>query len=412
MNSLAESYISRAFAHLNYATSIEMKTFLKCCLAVLGLTVTAFASAADEVVIGAAVAQSGLMTPYDDGPLKAMRLAIDDLNAHGGVLGKKVRLVVADTKSDPNQSVNAALSLLQQGAVMLMVSCDFDYGAPAAMAAQGQKVVSFSSCAADPKFGVSGIGPYAYSMGVETPGSGALLAEWAYRQKKYQRVYELKDTMIEYTKSLCDAFDSRWKALAGPASVVGQDTFHGVNDTTIANQITRIKSAPQKPDVIMFCGAVNGGSVLRQLRAAGITTTVISADSMDGDYWLKAVPDLSNFYVATYGSVFGNDPDQKINQLVARFKQTYGAAPLTGHALTGYSVVEAWALAAKRVGSFDGDRVRKQLDAFNKEPLLVGPTSFTPAVHNGTTRPMLIQEVTAGKHTPVVRVSAEQLPKM
>jgi branched-chain amino acid transport system substrate-binding protein len=133
---------------------------------------------------------------------------------------------------------------------------------------------------------------------------------------------------------------------------------------------------------------------------------------MDGDYWLNGVPNLSDFYVATYASVFGNDPDQKINDFVRRFKEKFGAAPVTSHALTGYAVIEAWAVAVTRAKTFDTDKVRAELDKFSKEPLLVGATSFTPDLHINLNRPELLMRITNGKHESVGRFALEKPPSL
>jgi len=111
----------------------------------------------DAVVVGGAVALSGFIAPYDD-PHKGAILAIDELNAAGGVLGKQIKWVAADTKSDPAQGANAAIDVLEQGAQLVIVTCDYDFGSPAAITAQSRGVMSFSLCAGDPKFGVQGIG--------------------------------------------------------------------------------------------------------------------------------------------------------------------------------------------------------------------------------------------------------------
>jgi branched-chain amino acid transport system substrate-binding protein len=370
------------------------------------------ASAQDTVTVGFPIALTGFVAPYDDGPHKAAMLAIGDINAKGGLLGKKIVTVEADTKSDPAQGATAATDVLSKGATMLMVTCDFDFGAPAALVGQGQNVIAFSPCAADPKFGVQGIGPDAYTLSTAVMAQGALLAEWAFKDAKFKKAYLLKDTMVEYTKSLCGSFEERWTELAGPNAIAGQDTFHGVNDTSIAGQITRIKANDQKADFIMFCGAINGGSAVRQIRAAGIDLPMLAGDSMDGDFWLSAVPNLSNFYVLSYGSVFGDDPDPKIKAFFQRFKDKYGAYPVTSHTITGYSVIEAWALAVQRAKSFDTDKVRAELDKFSAEPLLVGATTFTPDLHINLTRPELLMKITNGKHEPVGRFALDNPPKV
>lgn len=386
-------------------------------MALISLAVGAFSvmpafAQDDTVTVGFPLALSGFVAPYDDGPRKAALLAIDDINAKGGLLGKKIVTVESDTKSDPGQGATAATDVLGQGARMVMVTCDFDFGAPAALVAQSQNVIAFSSCAADPKFGVQGIGPDAYTMATTTVSQGATLADWAARQAGFKTVYILKDTMVEYTKSLCDSFESRWTELAGADSIVGRDTFHGMNDSSIAGQISRLKASAPQPDFVMFCGAINGASAVRQIRAAGIALPLVASESMDGAYWLESVPDLSDFYVAVYGSAFGNDPEAAVNDFVTRFTAKYGAAPVTGHALTGYSVVEAWAKAVERAGTFDTEAVRAELDKFNAEPLLVGKTSFSPELHINVDRPMLILRIVDGKHQPVGRFVTEKIPEI
>ncbi|MBL8581060.1 MAG: ABC transporter substrate-binding protein [Rhizobiaceae bacterium] len=370
------------------------------------------AQAEDTVTVGFPVALSGFVAPYDDGPRKAALLAIDDINAKGGLLGKKIVTVEADTKSDPGQGATAATEVLSQGAKMVMVTCDFDFGAPAALVAESQNVIAFSSCAADPKFGVQGIGKNAYTMSTTTISQGSTLADWAFKESGFKTVYLLKDTMVEYTKSLCDSFETRWTELAGADSIVGRDTFHGMNDTSIAGQISRLKATDPQPDFVMFCGAINGASAVRQIRAAGINLPLVASESMDGAYWLESVPNLSDFYVAVYGSVFGNDPEPAVNDFVKRFTEKFGAPPVTGHALTGYSVIEAWAKAVERANSFDTDAVRAELDKFNGEQLLIGKTSFSPELHINVDRPMLVMKIVDGKHEPVGRFVTEKLPEI
>ena len=83
----------------------------------LGLASFTGQASADEdpIIIGAAIALSGFVQPYDDGPLKGAQLAIADINAKGGVLGRQLTIITADTKSDPAQGTNAAIEVLDMG---------------------------------------------------------------------------------------------------------------------------------------------------------------------------------------------------------------------------------------------------------------------------------------------------------
>jgi branched-chain amino acid transport system substrate-binding protein len=351
---------------------------------------------------------SGFVAPYDEGPLKGAQLAISDINARGGLFGRPLTMVTADTKSDPAQGTNAAIEVLEQGAEFVMVTCDFDYGAAAAIAAQAAGKVTFSSCAADPKFGVQGIGPFAYTMSLGTPAQATVLAEFAYREKGWRNAYVIMDTIVEYFKSLCANFKIRWQELGG--TIVGEDVFHGINDTAFDGHVTRLKNNSDA-DMVFLCGATFGApSLLRQIRTGGIDTPAVASESMDGAFWLEAVPNLSNYWISAYGSIHGNDPNPKIQDFMDRFEAMHGAPPVTAHALTGYSLIEAWVLAAERAGSLDGDAIRAELDKLDKEPLLIGDITYTPDLHVNLHRQMLIMEVQNGQFTPIGRYTPDQVP--
>jgi branched-chain amino acid transport system substrate-binding protein len=362
------------------------------------------------VIIGAAVARSGWMTQYDDGPFKGVQLAIEDINAKGGVLGRKLELAVADTRTDPAGSARAATEVLEKGASLVITSCDFDFGGAAALVANSKNVPAFGTCAADPKFGVQGIGKYAFTMATGTPGLAALSAEWAYNKAGWKKAYILKDMVVEYTKSVCDYFKVRWLELAGKDGLVGEDTFHSP-DMSFPAQISRLRAQNPRPDFIFACtGGPGGPAVIRQIRAAGITERILATDSMDGDNWLQAVPNLTEFYYGAYGSLFGDDPNPKARDFMKRFEAKFGAKPVSSQAMTGYAAIEAFALAAERAKSFEGAKLVAALEGFKMEPLLVGPTTFTPDLHINLNRGQLIMKIENGKHRAVEWYAPEKVP--
>ncbi|MEM6440573.1 MAG: ABC transporter substrate-binding protein, partial [Pseudomonadota bacterium] len=94
------------------------------------------AAAEDEVIIGFAASYSGWMQAYSQPSTNAALIAIDDINAAGGLLGKQLKPVFADAKTDRAESAKAGQQVIAEGAAMLAVDCDYDFGAPAALAAQ------------------------------------------------------------------------------------------------------------------------------------------------------------------------------------------------------------------------------------------------------------------------------------
>jgi branched-chain amino acid transport system substrate-binding protein len=354
---------------------------------------------------------SGWFAPIDADTIAGAKLAVAEINAAGGVLGQPIEVVEFDNKSEPPLGADGAVDVIGKGAKSILFPSDFDFGAPGAYVAQQKDVVAFSG-ASDPKFGVQGVGPLAYSTSNASQAQGALLAEWGYKQKGWKTAYVLLDNTIAYTKSLCGSFTTRWTELAGKDALLGQDTFLN-NDPSIAAQVTRITSLSKKPDVIFFCSYAPGGpSAMRQLRAAGINAPIVTGESLDGDYWIGSIPDLSNFYVISYGSKYGDDPDAEVNGFFKRFEAKYGKKADVSYGLRGYSAVQAWAAAANKAGSLEGSKVAAALDTFDKKPLVIGPTTYTSKLHIQTTRPMAILQATNGKFACVGRFTVESFPPL
>ena len=369
------------------------------------------ATAADKPVIGLVMSFSGWFQPIDADTIAGAKLAVEDVNAAGGVLGQPIQVVEFDNKSEPQLGADGAIDVIGKGAKMILFPSDFDFGAPGAFVAQQNNVIAFSA-ASDPKFGVKGVGPLAYSISNAAQAQGALMAEWAYKKKGWRKAYVLLDNTISYTKSLCGSFAERWTELAGAQGLLGKDTFLN-GDPSIAAQITRITSLPAKPDLVFLCSYAPGGpSAMRQLRAAGVDAAILTGESMDGDYWIGSVPNLSNFYVVNYGSKYGDDPDPAVNDFFKKFKAKFGKPADVSYGLRGYSAVQAWAKAANKAGSLDGAKVAAVLDGFAKEPLVIGPTTFTPELHIETTRPMSIIGVKDGKFSAEGRFTVEKVPAL
>ena len=279
-------------------------------------------------------------------------MAINEINEAGGVLGgRKFTFVQSDTKSEAAEGARAGQEVIGDGADLMIVSCDYDMGAAAATVANSNNMVVISLCASDAKMGVQGIGPYAFTMSNSSLTSGAVIAEWAYNNKGWRTAYNLLDTSIEYDKTICAGFKTRFEKLGG--TMHGEDTFKQ-DDASIASQITRFKQvAAEKgePDLLHVCSyGAGANAAIRQIRAAGIDTPLSGGDSMDGDYWTEAIGNLNDHYTGTYGSVFGDDPRPRVNEFFDRYEAVHGERVCCSFALSGYSIIQAFAIAIERAG--------------------------------------------------------------
>lgn len=370
-----------------------MKRFLLSTAMTVGLASTAMADDGD-IVIGFATAQSGWVQAYDAPATAAARIRIEEINADGGLLGRQIRWIESDTKSDQAQAASSGLQLIDEGADMLIVSCDYDFGAPAALAAEGAGLNSFFLCAEDIKAGIQGVGPYSFSASVLAAVQGATMAEWSTAKRDVQTGYVLLDTTIEYNKGICDGFE--WMFPKAGGKIVGSDTFLN-GDASIASQITRIKSLENEPDAIMLCSYIPGAaSAVRQIRAAGINSVILNGSAVDGSYWLDAAPDLSNFIVPVQGSIYGDDTRPAVNEFRDAFETATGAGPSSTYVYPGYLLIDLWAKAVERAGTVDASAVTAELEKMTDEPTTFGPRSFSNEIHHQNSAEMQIIEITHG----------------
>ena len=143
------------------------------------------AVAADKPVFGLVMSFSGWFQPIDADTIAGAKLAVEEINAAGGVLGQPIEVVEFDNKSEPPLGADGAVEVIGKGAKAILFPSDFDFGAPGAYVAQQSDVIAFSG-ASDPKFGVQGVGPLAYSTSNASQAQGALLAEWAFKEKGWK----------------------------------------------------------------------------------------------------------------------------------------------------------------------------------------------------------------------------------
>ena len=363
---------------------------------------------AEPILIGAAMAQTGFMSPFDAPALATAQIAVDKINAAGGILGCQLVLEAVDTETNPDKGQQIATDLVAKGAKMLLVTCDYDINAKSSQVGNDAGVLVVAPCVGSTAMGPDNGLDLGYSMGSAVPGEAAIMAEYAF-ENLGQTVTLFKDMSIAYTTSQCDAFETRFKELGGSVKSTQQftQTQAGALDKPVTAQVANAKK--DGAQVIALCSYPGGGAqALAAIRNAGVKTPVISGFGLDGAFWLGAVPNLSNFYTVTYASVFGDDPNPKVVDLLAAYKTKTGQDAATGGLITGATTIEAFKLAVERAGSVDGAALSAEFNKFDNEDLTAGPTSFSDDLHVNVTRPMAVITVENGKHRFIEYRKAEK----
>ncbi len=364
------------------------------------------AAQSGPIVIGTANSLTGPLAPFETAINAGIDVAVAEINAAGGVDGRRLEVIHVDAKSDLNLSATATLEAIEKGADVVVPICDADLGGPGARAANEKGVLAIT-CAGAPGLGKQAIGPLTFNTYSGSPTEGAIHAEYAYKEKGWRDAYLLCDQSVEYSKVVCSAFETRWRELGG--EIVDKDTFLQA-DTTIAAQVTRLRNAAE-PDFVLLGSYPAGSPALKELRA-GYDGPVMLTAAFSGTFWLAATPRLSNAWVPAVGSSYGDDPREEVNAFFQAFEDKTGKAALVdSYPMLGYSLVQTLARGIEQAGTTEGAALAGALDTFENEPLLAGPTTYTPDCHIPVGRSMLIIEYKNGKPGSTgTFVEPEQVP--
>ncbi|MEZ5101720.1 MAG: ABC transporter substrate-binding protein [Thermoleophilia bacterium] len=333
-------------------------------------------------------ALSGPINFYDGPVEKAAAIAIEEINAAGGVLGRPLEWVSADMASDPAKAGSAAQEVIDKGADALIVSCDFDMGQGAARVGTENNLVSIQ-CAGGELAGFEGLGALHYNAYPGTPSEGAALAQFAV-DNGWKSLYLLEDPTIAYDTDLCNFTAEAFEAFGG--TIAGRDTFQN-DDPSIANQISTMQGA--NPDVVIVCSYLPGaGAAIKQIRDVA-EIPILTGIAQDGTFWLEGIPGASDIYVATLASIAGDDARPEINEFVAKYKESTGEDLPVAIAMQGYQMVKILAEGMERAGTTEGDKVGAELDKLTDFPVLGESFTYTPTCHK-TARPLTIIQIQDG----------------
>jgi len=362
----------------------------------------------EKIIIGAALCQTGIQAPLDEPALRGAQLAVDELNANGGILGKQVELLNMDGKSDPVTVGNVAKQMIDKGAVAIIAPSDFDFGGPASREAQTAGAVGISPCASSPLYGSAALGDKQFTMSMWNTTMGAATAEYAYKND-LKTAYVITDDFIDYTKSLSRYFIARYEELGG--EVIFEDSYtQGQAD--VSAQLARIKALPEQPDMIYVSSYMPDlALIIRTLRESGITAPIMGGDSYDDPALFEALgTQYGNDIVFDTHGYLSDEANPNYSAFAASYEKKFNAAPDAVWIMPGYDVVMVLAQAMEEAGTTDGAEVAKAMEDMEFD-LLTGKLDWSDAAsgHEPNKAAALVK-IEGGKNIFMEWVVPEKLP--
>lgn len=321
--------------------------------AVLALTLASCSKAeSNSVKIGGIFPLSGQVAVYGVECKNGVDLAIEEINAAGGINGKPVVLVSEDDEGNPDKTVNAFKKLSTKDGVKVIIG-SLTSGCTQAITtlSQASKVVQIAPAATAPA--ITDAGDFIFRACFIDPFQGTVGGKFAAETLGKKRAAILYDIGNDYSVGLADNFKIAFTKAGG--SIVSEESY-ATNDKDFNAQLTKIKNA--NPDVVYlpdYYGTV--ALIAKQLRAQGINVPMVGADGWDG-LTSNAGDEVLGGYYSNHYAVDSTEP--AVKKFVESFRAKYNKDPNSFAAL-GYDCVYLIRDAIVAAGAEDSIAVRDAL---------------------------------------------------
>ena len=352
------------------------------------VTFTLALAAEEPVRIGEYASITGKEASLGQSSHNGTLMAIDNLNAAGGVLGRPLLLLTEDTQSKPGESATAVKKLISRDKVVaLLGEVASSRSLEAAPVAQLAKVPMISPASTNPK--VTETGNYIFRTCFIDPFQGPVMAKFAQEKLHAKRVALMVSNSSAYSIGLAKFFREAFTANGGTI-VLEQKYAEG--DKDFKAQLTAIKAAGV--DAVFNPGYYNEGAlIVLQARDLGLTLPIFGADSWEAEALIElGGKAIEGAYLCSHYSPA--DPSSRVQNFVQAYKKRFGTTP-DSNASLGYDSVLVLVDAIKRAGSTERAKIRDALAATKNFPAVTG--NITIDAQRNASKSAVIIQVQNGK---------------
>jgi len=340
------------------------------------------------IVIGTLGSLTGSEASFGTVVRDGIQFAVDEVNAVGGVRGRKVELRSYDTQGKIEESVAAAKRLLTQDKVVLILGDVTSSGSLAiADAVQAARVPMVTPSSTHPD--VTKKGDFVFRTCFIDPFQGGAMARFARENLKLDRVAVLHDSKNASSLGLSDTFTAAFKKLGG--TVVAVESY-SKGDTDYRAPLLAVKRA--KPQALYLPGFYSEvGIIARQARELGLTQPLLGGDGWDSARLFELAGG------ALEGSSFSShyamdNPAPELRRFVSAFQARYGRMPEAASAL-GYDAAKVSLAAIERAESLSGPAIRDALARTKDFPAATG--NLTLDADRNPVKPAVILTIRDGQ---------------
>lgn len=298
----------------------------------------------DTIVIGAVTTNSGTAAAYGEAEVKGFNLAVDEINAAGGIFGKKVELKSMDDKGDPTEASNAFNNLAGDDSVIAV--------AGPTISATSTAVVSLADGSKLPTVTPSGTadtiatGNYLFRACFTDSYQGEVAAKFAAQDLKVTKVAVLSGTGDPYSSGAAEAFVKSAKE-AG-LEVVAQESSSTADDTEYSSQLQKIQASGAQFLYAPYYYSVAGPYIIPQARSVGYNGVIMGPDGYDGLQLTDDTAAYNNVYYTMHYSADDKE-NAKLQDFIAAYRKKNADDPNSFSALA-YDTIHMIKAAIEKAG--------------------------------------------------------------
>ena len=344
--------------------------------------------AENDIKIGLTGEMTGNNANYGTSTLDGVKLAVKEINDAGGLLGKKINLIVGDNKSEPSEAANVMTKLTTQDKVVA-VSGNFTSSCAisASNVAPSAKIPYVSNGATNPRLTVENgkTKEYIFRACFIDPFQGTVGANFILNTLKLKKGVVLIDKNSDYSKGLTDFFKGAFTK--GGGSILGEEGYLQ-KDQDFRPILTKVREL--SPEFIYLPGYYEeAGKIIKQARELGMNMPVIGGDGWDSAKLSEIAGGsaLNNTYFTNHYSPEDKSPASAT--FVAAFDKEYKKVP-DGPSVLGYDTMKLVADAIKRANSAEPAKIRDALAATKNFPGASGTLTINES-HDATKSAVIIE---------------------
>ncbi|HWA08259.1 MAG TPA: ABC transporter substrate-binding protein [Opitutaceae bacterium] len=343
-------------------------------------------SAQEPIKVGEFASLTGGNASFGQSSHKGTQLAIDDLNAAGGALGRPLQLITEDDQSLAGQPATIVQKLIAQDKVVAVLGeVASSKSLEAAPICQQNHIPMISPASTNPK--VTETGDYIFRVCFIDPFQGTVMAKFALSQG-WKKVAMLTDVKQDYSVGLAEFFVKYFREHGGE---VVREQKYSSGDKDFRAQLTSLKAA--QPDAIFVPGYYAEVALIgKQARLLGLKVPLLGGDGWMGDSLLKVAGNsLDGSFFSCHFSA--DDQNPVVQGFVRKFQARYHEMPDDMAAL-GYDSAMILGEALKRAGTTESAALRDAIAATKNHPGITG--SITLDENRNAAKPAVILTIRDG----------------